>query len=887
MIPGERLGPYEIVAAIGAGGMGEVWRARDERLGRDVAIKVLPAELASDPERVKRFEKEARATGTLNHPNILSIYDIGTYEGSPYLVEELLEGQTLREVLRGGPLPPRRAVEVAVQVAHGLSTAHGKGIVHRDLKPENLFVSAEGHVKILDFGLAKLTEVTAAAGEEREAETLVKSTELGVVLGTVGYMAPEQVRGMPCDHRADIFALGCVLYEMLSGRRAFKGPTPADTMSAILSKEPPPLVEAGGEVPASLQEIVSRCLEKRPPDRFSSAHDLALALQAASQAAPPGAILTRAPRLRRRWVLIGAAVAAAALLPLTVALVFKVVGPGHETQGAKPPRIVVLPFENLGSPEDAYFAAGMAEEITSRLANVQGIGVISRTSAIQHDRTGKTVKQIGIDLGVDYVLEGSVRWEHGQGKESRVRITPQLIRVADDTHVWADRYDRVLADVFAIQSEVAESAVKAMGVKLLPPEQTRLKEISTNDLEAYDLYLRGFELLGRGETCEIFGAALEKFQAAVDRDPGFAQALAITASMQLAMYWIGCDNRQEQLVKAKEAAERAVELRPDLAETHTALADYFYRGLQDCQRALEEYATATSIQPSNSYALLGTGFVLRFQGRWAEAAEAWGKALELDPRNVHLLHNFAIVCAWIRRYADADRALGQAMALSSQWSWPYQVRAELQVAWHGDVDKAQAIIEEGSQVAGVREDMGAPRRWIALLRRDYPGYLRQLEAEIGQSIDDPAEHSALVLIRGRLEMLAGQGDLARRSFEAARVELEQLVQRAPKDAELHGSLGIAYAGLGRRTEAVREARLGCEPRPQSKCNTAPRLDCLVDLALVYTMVGQPGEAIAALDELLGRSGWSTPHRLRLEPWWDPLRPDPRFQALLEKYEVKE
>jgi len=870
-VTGSRLGPYEIVAPIGAGGMGEVWRARDERLGRDVAIKVLPAELARDPERVKRFEKEARATGTLNHPNILSIYDIGTHEGSPYLVEELLEGQTLREALRSGPLPVRRAVEVAVQVARGLAAAHGKGIIHRDLKPENLFLTADGQVKILDFGLAKLAEARLAGEVEREAETLVRSTELGAVLGTVGYMSPEQVRGLLCDHRADIFALGCVLYEMVSGRRAFTGPTPADTMSAILSKEPQPLAATGADIPPGLQGIVSRCLEKRPEDRFSSAHDLALALETASQAGPPSAVLMRGPRSRRRWALIAAAVAAAALLPLTVALVFKIAAPSHEARGVKPPKIVVLPFENLGLPEDAYFAAGMADEITSRLSNVQGLGVISRTSAMEYDRHGKTVKQIGADLGVDYVLEGSVRWEHGQGKESRVRITPQLIRVADDTHVWADRYDRVLADVFAIQSEVAERAVAAMGVALLPQEKTRLNEISTDDLEAYDLYLRGLELLGRGVTCEMLGPALEKFHAAVDRDPRFAQALAMSATIHLVMYWIGCDHGQEHLAKGKEAAERAIELRPDLAEPHLALGYYFHTGLRDDPRALDELAIATKIQPSNTMVLLLKGVILRFVGRLAEATAAFEKGVELDPRNSQLLHNLGTCYGWAGRYAEADRAYARAIALSPQWSWPYTFRARLQVQWHGDVAKAQAILDEASQVAGMKESFPSTRRWLALLRRDYPEALRLLDAWDQQAVNAPDELAYHSLLRGQVQTLMGQGDLARRSYEAARGELEQLVQRDPGNAELHGSLGIAYAGLGRRADAVREAKLGE----------------LLDQAQVYTMVGQTGEAIAALDELAGRDGEYTAHTLRLEPWWDPLRSDPRFQALLTKYEVKE
>jgi len=771
-----------------------------------------------------------------------------------------------------------------VQVAHGLAAAHSKGIIHRDLKPENLFFTADGQVKILDFGLAKLAEAQLAGDVEREAATLIQSTEFGVVVGTVGYMSPEQVRGLPCDHRADIFALGCVLYEMVSGRRAFTGPTPADTMSAILSKEPQPLAEGGGEIPAALQGIVGRCLEKRPEDRFSSAHDLALALETASQAAPTSAVLMPKPPARRRWVLIVAAAAAVAVLVVAGVLVFKIAAPRHETPGVKPPKIVVLPFENLGSPEDAYFAAGMAEEITSRLANVQGLGVISRTSAIHYNQTGKTVRQIGADLGVDYVLEGSVRWEHGQGKESRVRITPQLIRVADDTHVWADRYDRVLADVFAIQSEVAESAVAAMGVALLPQEKTALNEISTDDLEAYNLYLQGVELCNRGFTREFVEGALQKFQAAVDRDPRFAQAVARLASQHLTMYSL-YDDSPERLAKGKELAERAVELRPDLAEPHAALAQYYY-GLLDYSRALNELAIATTIQPSNTTVLLWTGLILRDQGRWVEAAEVMGKAVELDPRNPSLLGIFGASCVRARRYAEADRAFGLAIALSPQWAFLHQFRAQLQVMWHGDLDKAQALLEEASRVPGLKEELAGEWQYLALLRRDYPEYLRRVEAEIARFIDDPAEHSYRVLLRGQAQMLMGQGDLARRSYEAARVELEKKIAQDPDDAGLHSSLGIAYAGLGRRAEAVREAKLGCDLAPASKDAFAalPPLDAL---AQVYTMVGQPGEAIAVLDDRLSRVGTFTPHLLRLNPTWDPLRSDPRFQALLTKYEVKE
>jgi len=702
-------------------------------------------------------------------------------------------------------------------------------------------------------------------------------------LGTVGNMSPEQVRGQSVDQRSDIFSFGCVLYEMLVGRPPFRRETAADTASAILHQDPAPLAGTGQAVTPALQEIVSRCLEKRAEERFSSAHDLALALRAYTTGEAPAAAPVRAPSAKRR--VVGLVLGGVALLAVAGVLLVKLrpAVPKAGAGGVK--KIVVLPFENLGAPEDAYFTSGMAEEITSRLANVQGLGVISRTSAMEYTRRGKTVKEIGSELGVDYVLEGSVRWEHGQGRESRVRITPQLIRVADDTHVWADRYDRVLADVFAIQSEVAESAVKAMGVALVPREHTALKEVSTNDLEAYDLALQGVELTKRGANREFVEGALQKFQAAVDRDPRFAQALAGAASQHLTMYWLHYDHSPERLAKGKELAERAVELRPGLAEPHAALAQYYYHGLLDYPRALDELATATKIQPSNTMALLFTGFIYGRQGRWVEAAEVMGKAVELDPRNPSLLGFFAPSCARARRYADADRALGLATALSPQWPFPYAYRAELQVWWHGDLAKAQAILEEASHVAGMKESFLDTRQWLALLRRDYPEVLRLLEAREPHVLGDPAEHSALLLSRGQVQMLMGQGDLARRSFEAARLELEKKIAQDPDDAASHSSLGIAYAGLGRRAEAVREAKLACDLAPASK-DALAALDPLDNLALVYTMVGQPGEAIAVLDDRLSRMGSRTAHVLRLDPAWDPLRSDPRFQALVTKYAVK-
>jgi TolB-like protein len=502
---------------------------------------------------------------------------------------------------------------------------------------------------------------------------------------------------------------------MLSGKRAFKGPTAADTLTAILSKDPAPLSEPKREIPVALQAIVSQCLEKRPEDRFSTAHDVALALQLLPEPVGMNRSQPGEKRQERKFWrrLVFAGVAAIALVALVIAgwkLLWRVPPPRPEAAREHPVRVVVLPFENLGASEDEYFAEGMAEEITSRLANVQGLGVISRTSAVGYDRKGKTVKQIGSDLGVDYVLEGGVRWDRGPGRANRVRITPQLIRVADDTHVWSERYERVLADVFAIQSEVAESAVRAMGLTLLPRERAALKEVSTNDLEAYQLYLRGRELESHGLVRRDIEGALQMYQDAVRRDPRFAQAFAGLARMNLLLYWEYYDQSQVRLVKAREAAERAIQLRPDLAEVHTALGLYYYQGMLNYPQALDAFAAALQIQPKNSDTLAAIGYVLRRQGRWVEAAAKFSTAADLDPKNVGRVFDIGFTSNTRRSLRRRGSPCSHACPESAKYAEAHAERAWVQLLWRGDTDKAQAVWTRPNGLPGLRTMLAISRR---------------------------------------------------------------------------------------------------------------------------------------------------------------------------------
>ena len=415
--PGHRLGRYEILAAIGAGGMGEVWRARDSELGREVALKVLPPQVADSPDRRKRFEREARATAALNHPNLLTVHDVGIDHDQPYIVTELLEGETLRRVLRHGPPPPVSAVAWSLGIAHGLAAAHSRNVVHRDLKPDNVFLTTDNRVKILDFGLAKILETEIA--DEDETAALSSDTAAGTLLGTMGYMAPEQLRGDPVDTRTDIFAFGCVLYEMLSGRRPFAGGSSADYVSAALRDDPAPLDDA---LSLGLRAIVRRCLEKRPAARYQSAGELVAVLETLDPDS------------------LGAVSGAQSAPPI------------RATSSGAEPAVAVMPFANLSNDvEQEYFCDGMTEEILGAIGKVRGLRVLARSSSFAFKGQHADPRKIGRTRSEPITCSRAASDEPATGCGSPLR----LVQTTDGTQLWADRYDRTISDIFDLQDEIS------------------------------------------------------------------------------------------------------------------------------------------------------------------------------------------------------------------------------------------------------------------------------------------------------------------------------------------------------------------------------------------------------------------------------------------------
>lgn len=591
---GTRLGPYEILAPIGAGGMGEVYKARDTRLGRDVAVKVLPSEFASDPERLRRFEQEARATAALDHPNILAVFDIGNHEGTHFIVEQLLEGESLRHRLQSGPLTPAKAVEFGIQIANGLAAAYEKGIVHRDLKPENLWITKDGRIKILDFGLARL-EPTDSLPEKGESQVLTADlpTRQGTVLGTAGYMAPEQVRGQACDHRSDLFAFGCVLYEMVSGRRAFTGETYTDVSAAILRDDPADLMGLAPKAPPALAQIVKRCIEKRTQDRFSSALDLAFALEAIARWPEPG----------------------------------KTPGGWSTNLANDRPSVAVLPFTNMSAdPEQEYFCDGMAEEIINALAHVNGLRVVARTSAFAAKGKREDARQIGERLGAQALLEGSVR-----KAGNRVRITTQLVDVATGYHLWSERFDRGAEEVFSIQDEISLVVVDKLKVTLLAGERASLLGRHTECLEAHETYLKGlFEW--NTMTPEGFARCQDLYRQAIRLDPDYAPPYAQLADSFTSVTWWADLPPAQALAQALPLAEKALALDPGLSHAYSVVGHiraFFQRDLAGGERHLRK---AVELAPNGALAQTYLALLLvARRGQEEEAAARARLALQLDP----------------------------------------------------------------------------------------------------------------------------------------------------------------------------------------------------------------------------------------------------------------
>jgi serine/threonine protein kinase/Tfp pilus assembly protein PilF len=603
--PGTRLGSYEILSLIGAGGMGEVYRARDDRLGRDVAIKTISPRMAVGPDALTRFEREGRAIAAMSHPNILTIHDVGREGETSYIVTELLEGKTLRHRLAQPDLSWRVAVEIATAVAAGLAAAHAHGIIHRDLKPENIFLTDDGRVKILDFGLA-LSQPSGTAVTLNGPASGERLTVAGAMVGTMGYTSPEQVTGGPLDARTDIFSLGCVLYEMLTGRHPFRRATAAETVTAVLGETPSWPSGHRAPLPAGLDRVILRCLEKNRDARFGSAAELKSALGAISGS--------------------GAAMG------------------GRPAQ----PSVAVLPFLSLSSdPDNDYFADGITEDVIAHLAKVRSLKVISRTSVMRFKKREGGLREIGSALGAGTIVDGSVR-----RAGNRVRIVAQLIDATTDEHLWVETYDRDMTDIFTIQTDVALKIVAALQAELSANERARIGRPPTADLEAYQLYLQGRQCFTKFNP-EGYRQSIARYEAAIAKDPNFALAHTALAHTYTHLGIEGVVGWEPELVyrRAKDAIAKALALDDSLGEAHGIAGLLRFVCDFDWVGAEKELRLALDLAPGSADVYDHYGWLCSSLCRYEDAVQAVRRARELDP----LAHRTDVASELMRagRYEEA------------------------------------------------------------------------------------------------------------------------------------------------------------------------------------------------------------------------------------------
>ncbi len=886
---GELIGHYRVESLIGVGGMGEVYLARDERLGRKVALKLLLERLTADKTQLSRFEAEARSASALNHPNILTVYEIGAEGNRQFIATEFIEGMTLRTSLADGRMNLHAALEVAVQVASALAAAHEAGVVHRDIKPENIMLRPDGYAKVLDFGIAKLTEQRSASEHHEVGTTAVLPTRPGLVLGTGRYMSPEQARGQKVDARSDIWSLGVVLYEMAGGMPPFSGETPSDCIAAILKTEPPPLTGVLPNVPLKLESILERALRKNSEERyqtiremFADLRDLKGELEAegssAQTKARAGSIVSNIKRHKRGvFLTLTAGILVAAAFAYSFFSGVPAPSPNEKS-------IAVLPFENLSEEKsNAYFADGIQDEILTRLSKIADLKVISRTSTQRYKNTSQSLSEIANQLGVANLLEGSV-----QKTNDQVRVNVQLIRAANDSHLWADTFDRKLTDIFSVESEVAKAIADQLRAHLSGKEEQVIAAKPTDNPQAYDAYLRGLAYtLKTGDSPANALGAQKYLREATRLDPKFALSWALLSYVDALGYLtLTLQPTVALREEARQAAETALTLQPNLGEAVLAKGYYHYACLKDYDTAEHYFEQARQFLPNSSQIPESLAYVARRRGQWEKSESYFNEAERLDPRNINLLTSHAGSSVVLRRFPGALRKLDQVLDIAPDDVDTLVGKAAIAQA-EGDLPRAAAFLAPLHPNA---EDTTALETQVyqAILERRPAQIIPRLKEILAKP--DPALgyfNGELRFWLGWAQEVGGDHAAAQESWRQARRELGAFLKEQPENYILIGDLALTNMGLGDKAQALALSERAMTVIPLEK-DVLDGPGPIEVLARVAAQLGEPDRAIAALQKLLSIPSEGalasrvplTPALLRLDPMFDPLRNDPRFKELV-------
>ena len=872
-------GRYQIIEELGKGGMGRIYKVVDKKINEELALKLIRPEIAADKKTIKRFSSELKFACKVSHRNVGRMYHLGEEEGIHYITMEYIPGQSLKDMIgMMGQLSPAQAVSIARQVCAGLSEAHRLEIVHRDLKPSNIMIDKEGNARIMDFGIARSLKAKGITGA-------------GMMVGTPEYMSPEQVEAQGVDRRSDIYSLGVVLYEMLTGTVPFKGDTPLSIVLKHKDEEPKDPREINSQISKDLSCVILKCMEKSKEKRYQTVKELLAELNKIEESFstikrifPKRKSLTEKDRKETSWKL-GKIITVLFAVVIFAGIAFLLLREKTPSSPyAERKMLVVLPFENLGFPGDEYFADGLTEEITSRLASLHGLGVISRSSAKQYKETNKTTKQIGDELGVDYMLAGTVRWDRSREGKGRVYITPQLIRVSDDTHFWSMRYDRVIEDIFSIQSEIAEQVAQQLDLSVLEPERRALNARPTENLEAYDYYLKGREHGERGwaySDDKEFELAIEMLEKATELDPGFAMAYVRLSYIHSRLYFFGYDRTAERVARSKTAVDKALELQPDLPEAHQKLGFYYYWCLSDYDRAAEIFESVEKAHPNFDPQLLG--YIQRRQGKWEQCLQTLEKAYSINPRDTQIIYELGGANISMHRYEQAEQWLNRALSIFPDHLPAQLGKVGICILSEGNTEKARALLER----LPPHQLTDYMLFTLEMLGRNYKDALDLLASLSYGSFEE--QHFYFQKNLAYASVYHAMKDLALMKIQAesARITLEKAVRERPEDQRFHAALGLAYAYLDRKEEAIDEGNRAKKLHPVSK-DAAQGPIYLLNLARIYTLVGEYEKAIDQLEYLLSIPQaeylWqlvSVP-QLRLDPQWDPLRDQPRFQRFMEE-----
>ena len=863
---------YRLEKELGRGGFAIVYLAHDLRHDRPVALKVLHDEVAASLG-AERFEQEIKLAARLQHPHILGVFDSGSVAGRLWFAMPFIEGESLRDRLaRDKQLPVADAVAIALEVADGLHHAHKQGIIHRDVKPENILLSGK-HAIIADFGIARA--LAANTG------TL---TQTGMSVGTPGYMSPEQASGeRDLDARTDIYALACVLYEMLAGHPPFFGPNAQSVIAKTLSEAPRPIHPSRPAVSEALDTVVARGLSKIPADRYATAEEFGSALSAAAPTASAtftaSGPVTARTAARRRLLRSPLLTMFALGIMLGGGVLFAWKSRRGDSAGHG---LAVLPFENMGASEDAYFADGITEEVRGKLTTVPGLRVTARTSSNQYRGTKKTTVEIGNELGVEYILTGTIRWETGADGKKHVRVTPELVSVSNGSTKWQQPFDEVVSDVFAVQSGIAEQVAKSLGVSLATDLQQTLSTRPTKNIEAYQEYLLGekeTEGLARSD-----GASLQKglahYERAAALDTNFAAAWARVSYVYTQNFNVNPSS--DLAAKSEQAVQRAMRLKPDDPQVRRAYSRYLRIVKRDLTGSLAQIDTALLRDPNNVDLLSTSSSLNAVNSRWDAAVSAAMRASTLDPRNANAASATARILHGVRRFAESDVYAAKALELSPG-NISYTEDRVINHVSMGDLAAARADVKAAFAKGADTTELAS---YFALFQEmqwvlDEP-LLRKIVTMTPANFRNNRAHWALKV--GRTWLLLGDTAKGRAYGDSARIVAEAQLANFPEDAQVHELRGrsLALMGPSRAADAIEEAERSLKMRETAlDASTGPYVRYQV--ARILVQAGANERALDIIEPLLTANYADlTPAWLRLEPVFTPLKPNPRFQRLIAR-----